>query len=307
MISIIGSGKVGCAIAFLCGSLALDDIILVNRSEKKAIGAALDISNTIPATSPISINGTSDYSKIRDSEIVVITASTGIHLQTRAELMYDHATMIREISQNIAKYAPEAKILMITNPVDVLTYVIQKDGNFPSKHVIGVASSLDSGRFRYLLSREFGTNQSRITDAIVLGEHDYTMVPIFSHAKFNGKPVDEILDEQKKSKITNEVRNYWKYFREYQTHSVFGIAKNTFDIIKCMVKNETLNVPASILLDGQYGISNVCIGVPLEINKNGVAKIHQIKITEHENISLHKSAEAVRNNMGKVLEFLKAN
>jgi malate dehydrogenase len=221
--------------------------------------------------------------------------------------MYDHATMIREISQNIAKYAPEAKILMVTNPVDVLTYVIQKDGSFPSKHVIGVASSLDSGRFRYILSREFGTNQSRITNAMVLGEHDDTMVPIFSHVKFDGRPVNDILDEQKKSKITNEVRNYWKYFREYQVHSVFGIAKNTFDIIKCMIKNETLNVPASVLLDGQYGISNVCIGVPLEINKNGVAKIHQITITENESISLHKSAEVVRNNIAKVLEFLQAN
>lgn len=305
MISIIGSGKVGSALAFLCGSFALDDIILVNRSEKKAIGEALDITNAIPATSTISISGTSDYSKIKNSQIIVVTASSGVHLQSRTEIMYDQAAMIREISQNIAKYASEAKILMITNPVDVLTYLAQKHGGFSSKNVIGVASSLDSSRFRYLLSKQFGTNQSKITDAIVMGEHDDTMVPIFSHAKFNGRPVNDTLGEQKKSEITSEVRNYWKRLRDYKGHSAFGIAKNTFDIIKCIVKNETLNVPASILLDGQYGLADVCVGIPLTINKNGVAKIHQIKITENEKESLHKSAETARSNITKVLEFLK--
>ncbi|HEX9846561.1 MAG TPA: lactate dehydrogenase [Candidatus Nitrosotenuis sp.] len=307
MISIIGSGKVGSALAFLCGSFALDDVILVNRNEKKAIGEALDASTTIPATSTISINGTSDYSKIKNSDVVAITASSGVHLQSRTEIMYDQAIMIREISQNIARYAPEAKILMITNPVDVLTYVMQKERDFPSKNVIGVASSLDSSRFRYLLSKEFGTNQSKITDALVLGEHDDSMVPIFSYAKFNGKPVQDILDGQKKSEITNEVRNYWKYLRDYKGHSVFGIAKSTFDIIKCIIKNETLDIPASTLLDGQFGLSDVCIGVPLTINKNGIAKIHQIKITKNENESLQKSAHVVRNNITKVLEFLKTN
>jgi malate dehydrogenase len=282
-------------------------MILVNRNEKKAIGEALDVSNTIPATSTISITGTSDYSQIKNSDVIVIAASSRVHLQSRTEIMYDQAVMIREISQNIVRYAPEAKILMITNPVDVLTYVMQKERGFPSKNVIGVASSLDSSRFRYLLSKEFGTNQSKITNALVLGEHDDSMVPIFSYAKFNGKSVQDILDEQKRSEITNEVRNYWKRLRDYKGHSVFGIAKSTFDIIKCIIQNETLEVPASTLLDGQFGLSDVCIGVPLTINKNGISKIHQIKITENENESLQKSSHIVKNNITKVLEFLKTN
>jgi malate dehydrogenase len=307
LISIIGSGKVGSAIAFLCGSFGLDDMILVNRNEKKAIGEALDVSNTIPATSTTSITGTSDYSQIKNSDVIVITASSRVHLQSRTEIMYDQAVMIREISQNIARYAPESKILMITNPVDVLTYVMQKENGLPSKNVIGVASSLDSSRFRYLLSKEFGTNQSKITDALVLGEHDDSMVPIFSYAKFNGKSVQDILDEQKRFEITNEVRNYWKRLRDYKGYSVFGIAKNTFDIIKCIIQNESLDVPASVLLDGQFGLSDVCVGIPLTINKNGISKIHQIKITENENESLQKSSHIVKNNITKVLEFLKTN
>jgi malate dehydrogenase len=305
MISIIGTGKVGSAVGFLCGSFSLDDIVLINRDEKKAVGEALDITNAIPMPSSISITGTSDYSKIKDSKVVVITASSGVHLQSRSEIMYDQAKMIQKIASNIAKYAPDSKILMITNPVDVLTYVMQKEASFSSNNVIGVASSLDSSRFRYFLAQEFGTNQSKIQDAIVIGEHDDTMVPIFSRAKYNGTSVTDLLDGVQISKITLAVRNYWKYLRDYKGHSVFGIAKNTFDIIKSIVKDETLDIPASVLLDGQYGLSDVCIGIPLTINKNGVAKIHQIEIAQNEKESLSKSADTVKNNINKVLEYLK--
>ncbi len=305
MISIIGSGKVGSAVGFLCGSSSLDDVVMINRDEKKAVGEALDITNAIPASSSISIVGTNDYSKIKDSRVVVIAASSAVHLQSRSEIMYDQAKMIQKIATNIAKYAPDSKILMITNPVDVLTYVIQKEASFLPKNVIGVASSLDSSRFRYLLAQEFGTNQSKIQDAIVMGEHDDTMVPIFSRAKYNGKPVTNLLDDAQISKITLAVRNYWKYLRDYKGHSAFGIAKNTFDIIKSIIQDETLDVPASVLLDGQYGLFDVCVGIPLTINKNGVAKINQIEITQNEKESLSKSANTVKSNIEKVLKSLK--
>ncbi|TBR06906.1 MAG: lactate dehydrogenase [Candidatus Nitrosotenuis sp.] len=305
MISIIGSGKVGSAVGFLCGSFSLDDAVMINRNEKKAIGEALDITNAIPVSSSISITGTSDYSKIKDSKVVVITASSRVHLQSRSEIMFDQAKMVQKIAANITKYAPDSKILMITNPVDVLTYVIQKEATFLPKSVIGVASSLDSSRFRYLLAQELGVNQSEIKDAIVLGEHDDTMVPIFSRAKYNGRHVTDLLDDAQISKITLDVRNYWKYLRDYKGHSAFGIAKSTFDIIKAIVKDETLNVPASVLLDGQYGLSDVCVGIPLTINKNGVAKINQIEITQNEKESLSKSSDTVKSNITKVLKFLK--
>ena len=306
MISIIGSGRVGSAIAFLCAHSALDDIVLVNRNGKKAKGEALDISNAIPGESTISISGSDDFSKINGSEIVVITASVRTHSQSRAELMYDQAVMLREISQNLVKYSPDAKILVVTNPVDVLTYLLQKDG-FPSKNVIGVASSLDSSRFRYFLAKEFATDQSKITDAIVMGEHDDSMVPIFSQAKFEGKSVDVLLDEQRKRAITNNVRNYWRYFREYGVHSIFGIAKNTFDIITSINKNESIITPASVLLNGQYGLSDLCIGVPVEINSNGVEKIPQIILSDSEFNAFCSSTKIVRKNIENILKFLESN
>lgn len=305
MISIIGSGRVGSAIAFLCGSSGLDDVVLVNRNEKKAIGEALDISNAIPEPSEVSIMGTGDYTKIRGSQVVIIAASSGTHIQNRSEMIFEHGLMMRKIAKDVARFASDAKILLVTNPVDVMTHITQKEGGFAPKNVIGIAASLDSSRFRYILSQEFGTSQSRIAGAIVIGEHDDSMVPIFSHAKFDGRPVTDLLDEQKRARITSQVRNYWKSLRDYKGNSVFGIAKNTFDVAKCIVKNEALYVPASVLLDGQYGLENVCIGVPLTINKDGVSQIHQIETTHDEKDSLHKSANMVRNNTAKILEFLK--
>jgi malate dehydrogenase len=281
-------------------------MVLVNRTEKRAVGEALDVTNAIPPSSTISVSGTGDYSKIKDSEVIVITASSGVHIQSRSEIIYDQALMIRKMAKEIARYAPDSKVLMVTNPVDVMTYLLQKEAGLLPTNVIGIASSLDSARFRYRLSQEFDTNQSQITDALVLGEHDDSMVPIFSYAKFRGRPITELVGEQKKARITSEVRNYWKYLRDYKGHSVFGIAKNTFDIIKCIVKNDTLDVPASTLLSGQYGLSDVCVGVPLTISKKGVVQIRQIKISQDEEDSLRKSALIVKSNTDKVFRFLES-
>lgn len=307
MISIIGSGKVGSAIAFLCGSNGLDDITLINRTEKKAIGEALDISNTIPENSSISIRGTGNFSKISGSDVVVIAASSGTYLVNRTERMFDQAVMVEKITDEIAKFAPESKILLITNPVDVLTFLTLKKDVFPSKNVIGVASNLDSSRFQHVLAQEFGTDRSKITDAMVLGEHDDSMVPIFSLAKVNGKPITSLLDAHQQSIITSKVRNYWKELRANKGPSVFGIAKNTYDIIQCVIKKQTLTVVASTLLDGQYGLENVCVGVPVTITKDGIVQINQITLTSEEKQQLHKSAGVVKNNITKVQEFLKTS
>lgn len=307
MISIIGSGKVGSAIAFLCGSSGLDDITLVNRTEKKAIGEAMDISNSIPQDSSISIRGTSDYSKISGSEVLVIAASVGEHFASRTDKMLDQALMIRKITHDVARFAPNSKVLVVTNPVDILTFLIQKYGNLKPNNVIGVASSLDSSRFRYLLAQKFDTAQSRISDALVMGEHDDSMVPIFSQAKFDGRHISDLLSEQQKSEISSNVRSYWKGLRETKGQSVFGIAKNTFDIIFAIIKNQTLDVVASTLLDGQYGLSDVCVGVPITINKTGIVRIREISITSSEKTQLHKSADMVKSNIKKAAEFLRSS
>lgn len=294
MISIIGSGRVGTAIAFLCISDSLDDVLLVNRTKSKAMGEALDISNAIPANSNVSIHGTDDFSKINGSDIIVITASTGIYMKNRTEMINTQVIMIKEIAKQIKKHCPSAIILIVSNPLDILTYVFQKETQFSRNKVIGIASSLDSSRFRYLLSEKFKVKQSQITDAIVLGEHGDSMVPIFSRVKINGKNILELIDNKEEQIISTEIQNYWKSLRLLKSRSQFGIAKNTFDVIKSIIKNDELFISASIVLNGEYGEKDISMGIPVKINKAGIKEITEIKLNESENKLLKISAQTIR-------------
>ena len=294
MISIIGSGRVGASIAFLCISNSLDDVLLVNRTKSKAIGEALDISNAIPENSNVSIHGTDDFSKISGSDIVVITASTGIYLKNRTEMMDAQVKMIKEIANQIKKYCPLAIMLIVSNPLDILTFVFQKETQLSRNKVIGIASSLDSSRFRYLLSEKFKIKQSQITDALVMGEHGDSMVPVFSRVKINEKNALEIIDDTEKKVISTEIQNYWKSLRIFKSRSQFGIAKNTFDVIRSIIKNDELIIPVSIVLNGEYGEKDVSMGIPVKINKDGVKEIMEIKLNESESKLLKISAQTIR-------------
>jgi len=261
---------------------------MVNRHKDKALGQALDISNTIPENSPISVIGT-DFSEIKNSQVVVISASTATYMTGRMEMLSDQVAMIRDISKKIKKFAPDSKILVVSNPVDILTYIFQKETGFSRENVIGMASSLDSSRFRYLLSKELKVKSSQIKNALVLGEHGDSMVPIFSVTKCNNKPVLELLSDSQVDKITRDLRDYWKVLRKFKGPSIFGIAKNTVDVIRSIIKNEELSISASVMLDGEYGFSDVCIGVPVQIGKEGLIKIQEIGLNKHEKNSLYKS------------------
>ncbi|PIW32599.1 MAG: lactate dehydrogenase [Nitrosopumilales archaeon CG15_BIG_FIL_POST_REV_8_21_14_020_37_12] len=300
MISIIGSGRVGSSIAFLCAASGLDDILLVNRTKDKAIGEALDISNTIPKNSRISIHGTDDFSKMINSKIIVITASTGVYLKSRTEMIGAQTQMIKKIALQVKHYCHDTIVLMVSNPLDVLTYFFQKETGFSKTKVIGIAASLDSSRFRYLLSEKLGITQSEIFNALVLGEHGDSMVPVFSHTKIHGKKALELLNSNQQKSISIGVRDYWKSLRNFKSRSQFGIAKNTFDVISAILQNNELQIPASVLLEGEYGEYDVCMGVPIIINKHGISKIQEIELNEYENKSLKISANIIRNYINSV-------
>ena len=291
---------VGSSIAFLCASNSLDDIILLNRTKSKALGEALDISNAIPKNSDITIRGTDDYSEIKNSNIVVITASMGIYLKNRNELIDAQVEMIKEIGKKIKKSCPTSIILIISNPIDVLTYFFQKETNFSRTSVIGIASSLDSSRFRYFLSRELGVKQSQISDAFVLGEHGDSMVPIFSKAKIKGQNVLEIIDSKQKEDISRKIKDYWKSLRNFKSRSQFGIAKITYDIIESIIKNQTIFIPASILLEGEFGEKDVCMGVPIKITSEGKIEIQSIDFDNSEQELFKISAQKIRDNIKSV-------
>ncbi len=300
MISIIGSGRVGTSIGFLCASYGLDDVLLVNRDEEKAIGESLDVSNAIPKTSDFSVRGTSDYSKITGSDIVVITASVGMYLKDRTENMKPQINMIKEIAQKIKQYCPDAIVLVISNPLDILTYFFQKEIGFSRFKVFGIASSLDTSRFRYIISEKFSVPQSSVTNALVLGEHGDSMVPVFSRIKVSGKPLLSLIDDAEQSSIISDVRNYWKNLRHYKSRSQFGIAKNTFDVINAIIHNRELSVPVSVVLDGEYGENDVAMGVPVLINQSGVSKILNLDLNASEISLLKKSSQNIRDQISSM-------
>lgn len=292
MISIVGSGRVGSSIAFLCVSNALDDVLLVNLNKEKAIGEALDIASAIPANSKFSIHGTDDYSELSGSKIVIITASVGVYTKDRTENMGLQVRMIKEIAQKIKQHCPSAIILIVSNPLDVLTYFFQKESNLPRFSVIGIASSLDTSRFRYYLSETLSVPQSSISNALVLGEHGDSMVPIFSGVNVGGNPLFSMIDSR--DSITENVRDYWKTLRNFKSRSQFGIAKNTFDVIDAILHKKEISIPASVVLEGEYGESDVAMGVPVLINQNGVSEIQKIKLDDTELSLLKKSSEKIR-------------
>lgn len=302
MISIIGSGRVGSAIAFLCASESLDDVILLNRTRSKAIGEAMDISNAIPNTSDIIIKGTDDYSDTSNSDIIVISASAATYKKSRLDVIQEQATMINDIKSKILKYSPQATVLMISNPLDVLTYIFQKNSKIPRNKVIGIASGLDSARFLYLLSTKLGVKRTKISNAIVIGEHGDSMVPVYSNIKIDGKKLSDLLTNQEKEAITEEVRNYWKSLRNYKSRSQFGIAKITYDVLKAIITNSQLEIPASVVLKGEYGLDNVSVGVPVTINGNGISQIQEIKLDEDESRLFKKSAYTIQDHIESLKE-----
>lgn len=296
MISIIGSGLVGSSLAFLCASNPLDDIILLNRTKSKAIGEALDISNAIPETSDITIRGTDNYSEISSARIIVIAASTGVYLKNRHEMIGAQVKMIREIGKKIKENCTSPIVLIISNPVDVLTYFFLKETGFPRNKIMGIASSLDSKRFRYLISKKLGVKNSQISNAYVLGEHGDSMIPIFSKTKIDGKNILDVINSIQKEEISKELKNYWKSVRNLKDRSQFGIAKNTFDVIESIVENHSLWVPASVLLKGEFGEQDVCMGVPVKISSKGIFEIESIDLNKTEQELFKKSAQTIRNN-----------
>ena len=300
MIAIIGSGMVGSSIAFLCAANSLSNIMLLNRTKSKAKGEALDISNAIPRNSDFTINGTDDYSEIKNAEIIVIAASTGTYQKSRNDMVDSQVRMIKSISKKIKKFNNTPIILIVSNPVDVLTYYFQKEVRYPKEKVIGIASSLDASRFGRIISNQINVKYSHIEDVHVLGEHGDSMVPIFSKVKVDGRKLTELIDVKQEEEIRNQVRNYWKSLRKFKIRSQFGIAKNVYNVLEAIVKRRQLNAEASVLLDGEYGYEDICMGVPVTISSRGIEKIKSIKLNESEIQFLEQSAKNIRKNIQSV-------
>lgn len=302
-VSVFGAGNVGAEVARRIVEKKLADVVLVDILEGIPQGKALDILQSGPVEGfDNKIVGTNAPSDIKGSDVVVVTAGLARKPgMSRDDLQEANAKIVKGIIENIKKFAPDSIIIMVTNPLDVMTYLAYKVSGFEKNRVFGMAGLLDTARMITFISMELNVPPSNI-EAIVLGGHGDLMVPVISRTKVNGKPISGLLAKEKIDAIVKrtanggaEIVNLLKTGSAYYSPSSSAVA-----MVGSVIKNKGDIIPIAVILDGEYGLKDVCIGVPAKIGRNGIDKVVEIKLTAEERSMLIRSANSVRENIGKL-------
>lgn len=302
-VSVFGAGNVGAEVARRIVEKKLADVVLVDIVEGIPQGKALDILQSGPVEGfDCGIFGTNDPSMIIGSEIVVVTAGLARKPgMSRDDLQAANASIVKGISENIKKFAPDSIIIMVTNPLDVMTYLAWKVSGFDKRRVFGMAGELDTARMIAFISMELNIPPSKI-EAIVLGGHGDLMVPLISQTKVKGKPLTSVMAKEKIDAIIKrtanggaEIVNLLKTGSAYYAPSASAVK-----MVESVLKNSGKVIPSAVILDGQYGLTDVCIGVPAKIGKNGIEKVLELKLTDDEKAMLVRSANSVKENTVKL-------
>jgi malate dehydrogenase len=293
-ISLIGAGQIGGTLAHLIGLKELaDEVVLFDVASGIAKGKALDIAQSSPVDGfHVRFSGTDDYKDIKDSDVVIITA--GVPRKpgmSRDDLLGINLKIIKQVAEGIKQHAPNAFVVCITNPLDVMVMAFQKYSGLPANKVVGMAGILDSSRFKLFLSLEFNVPVKEI-EAMVMGGHGDTMVPLPGFTKISGKP---LLDLVKEGKITSErVEEINQRTRDGGAEIVKFLEKGSafyapaaagVEMAAAYLKDEKKMVPCAAYLNGEYGIKDIYAGVPIVIGKAGVEKIEEINLDEKENLN----------------------
>ncbi|MBL7156859.1 MAG: malate dehydrogenase [Candidatus Omnitrophica bacterium] len=304
-ISIVGAGNVGSTLAERILNHGLADVVLLDIREDLAKAKAFDLADTRPLMDyKKSVIGTGDYNEIRNSQIVVITAGfprkPGM---TRDNLIHKNSEIIKEVLKNIKKNSPEAILVIVTNPLDIMTYLAYKESGCDRRKIIGMAGNLDTARFKALLFRQTGVPPDKI-ETFVLGSHGDTMVPLVSKTLIDGKPLENVLDKEnitsllaRTKKRGGEVIALLKSGSAYYSPSAA-----CFEILRAIINDEKKTIPCSCILEGEYGMRDCAIGVPAKLGKSGVEKILEWKLPPDELGALRKSAKLVKDALGKLGE-----
>jgi len=302
-ITIIGAGNVGTTTAQLIAERNLADVVLMDVVKGMPQGKALDIQQACPLwRSSAKVRGTNSFDETVDSDIVVITSGLARKPgMSRDDLLQANAGIIRSVAQNIAQTSPGAVVIVVTNPMDAMTYLTQKVTNFPYKRVIGMGGVLDSSRMRSFVTEELNVPPEDI-EAVVLGGHGDLMVPLPRLTLIKGQPMIDILPASKVEDIIERTKDGGaEIVRLLKTGSAYyAPAASVVEMVEAIfgIKNEPL--PCSVYLKGEYGITGVYAGVPIRLGPEGVKEIIELKLTEAEKSAFIKSAEAVRELIEKV-------
>ena len=307
-IAVIGAGNVGAEVAnqLICKELA--DVVLIDKLGDLAKGKALDILTSASLKKSSSkIIGTDDYSFIKNSDITIITAGMPRKPgMSREELVEINGNIISEIVKNVKKFSPDSIIIIVTNPLDVMSYLAYRVSDFKFEKVIGMAGVLDTARFKTFIANELGVT-SQDVNAMVLGGHGDEMVPIVDYATVSGIPLKQLLDNETIEKIVERTRRGGaEIVSLLKTGSAYyAPASSAVEMAESIIKDKKNIIPVSVLLKGEYGIDDIYIGIPAIIGAGGAEKIIEFNLGEDDLEKLQKSAKVVKKTVNKLEKVLK--
>nr|WP_255573178.1 malate dehydrogenase [Anoxybacillus sp. ST4] len=301
-ISIIGAGFTGATTAFILAQKELGDIVLVDipQLENPTKGKALDMLESSPVLGfDANIIGTSDYADTADSDIVVITA--GIARKpgmSRDDLVTTNQNIMKAVTKEVVKYSPNCFIIVLTNPVDAMTYTVFKESGFPKNRVIGQSGVLDTARFRTFVAQELNLSVKDIT-GFVLGGHGDDMVPLVRYSYAGGIPLETLIPKERLDAIVERTRKGGGEIVNLLGNgsAYYAPAASLAEMIEAIVKDQRRVLPAIAYLEGEYGYEGIYLGVPTILGGNGIEKVIELELTEEEKAALAKSVESVKNVM----------
>jgi len=303
MISIIGAGRVGSAAAFDILRYKLGDVVLVDIAENLAKGEALDMMQAAPAIEfDGKIRGTNDYSEIEGSELVIIIAGLGRKPgMTRIDLMNKNASIVKSIVKEVVRYAPTCKLMLVTNPVDIMTYIAYKQSGFERNRVFGMGSILDTLRFRSYIAQELNVSREDVR-ALVIGEHGDSMVSLVEYAIVSGIPITRLLEKQRIQRIVRLTVTSGSDVIKLKGATTYAPAAVIAIMTDAILRGRNRVMGVSTCLEGEYGFSDVSVGVPVILGRKGVEKILELKLTAQARKRLAKSISTIKEAMMKLIE-----
>jgi malate dehydrogenase len=301
-ITLIGAGQIGGTLAHLIALKELGDVVLFDVAVGIAKGKALDIAQSSPVEGfGINLTGTNNYEDTKNSDVIIITA--GVPRKpgmTRDDLLDINLKIIRQVAEGIKKTSPNAFVICITNPLDVIVMALQKYSGLPKNKVVGMAGILDSSRFIYFLSQELNVPVAKIK-SLVLGGHGDSMVAMVNHTKVDGKNLETLVADNKitKEKLDRIIERTKKGGAEIVKYlekgsAFYAPASSGIQIAESYLKDLKKELPCAAFLNGEYGVSNIYAGVPVVIGKEGVEKIIELNLTKIEKENFQNSIDAVK-------------
>jgi malate dehydrogenase len=295
-ITIIGAGKVGAYAALNCGLRELDDVLLLDIVKGLPQGEAMDINHQLSERgSDCIIRGSNNYEDMIGSEIVVVVAGMGRKPgMTRMDLLKINADIVKDVASKIGSYAKNCNLIVVTNPLDPMTYLALKTTGISKNNVMGMGGMLDLSRFKNFIQETTKVSRHSI-QAMVIGEHGENMLPLIRFSSIGGIPLNQFISNEQAEDVFDYTKKVAAEVISLKGATVFAPGNAIATMVEAILKNKKLVIPVSTLLEGEYGTNDVCIGVPAVIGANGVEKIVELPLDSFEQDIFNQGTKSIKN------------